>query len=189
MLNPYPGPHADLISQVSLHTWTTLGSRDDNYRLKLREKLKSSLADNNLPEATNILDLNARIEHPTVSISISHSQEGSCYAWIQQPHKIGVDIELSGRITPEIVRRVSTPQEIEGCPDYKLLWPAKEAAFKALSPACEVVSEIDTFNWQQITEWEYFYSVRVAQSDKTIDGSGLVCLIPRHIISFFILKR
>ncbi len=189
MLNPYPGPHAELLSQVSLHTWTTLGSRDENYRLKLREKIKSSLKEKHLPEAHNILDLNTHIKHPTLSISLSHSLEGSCYAWIQQPHRIGVDIELSDRITSDIVRRVSTPEEIQGCPDYKLLWPAKEASFKALSPACNVVSEIDTFNWQQITEWEYFYSVRVAQSDKTIDGSGLVCLVPRHIISFFILRH
>lgn len=189
MLNPYPGPHADLLAQASLHSWTTLGSDTENYRLLLRERIADSLKLSGQPEAENILNLEKRITHPTLNLSLSHSHAASCVGWIPKPHSIGVDIEATDRITKPVVERVSTSAELAACPDFKLLWPAKEAVFKAISPAVEVVSEIELFDWQKIEKGEYFFSARLAKSGKTLDGSGLVRLIPRHLLSFFIFKH
>ncbi len=189
MLNPYPGPHADLLAQVSTHAWTTIGSKTDNYRHLLRQKIANILKRSGQPEAEDILNLQKHLSHPTLNMSLSHSRDASCVAWIPKPYSIGVDIEATERITKDIVQRVSSAQEVQSCPDFKLLWPAKEAVFKAISPAVQVVSEIEIFNWQEIQKEEYFFSARLSQSGKTLDGSGLVCLIPKHLLSFFIFKH
>lgn len=190
MLNPYhPSPHGDLIKNVTLHSFTTIGSTTPNYRLTLRAKIADALKAANLAEAENVTHLEARLTHPTLDISLSHTEDASVFGWIAKPHKIGVDIECTDRLTTPLIERISTENERLGCPDIRFLWPAKEAAFKALSPMCKVISEIETHSWKKINDSEYMFFTRLTHSDQTIDGTGLVCLIPRHLTSFFVLQH
>lgn len=61
--------------------------------------------------------------------SISHTHSEGGFALSQFP--VGFDIEVTSRVTLEIVARVSSNEELLSAPDLSSLWCAKEAAFKA----------------------------------------------------------
>ena len=75
--------------------------------------------------------------------SVSHTTTEGGFALSSCP--IGFDIEITNRVTPEIVARISSPKELASAPDVASLWCAKEAAFKALKTFQQpkIVSQIE----------------------------------------------
>jgi 4'-phosphopantetheinyl transferase len=90
---------------------------------------------------------------PTDS-SISHTQGLGGFAAIlgAENRKIGFDIEVIARVTPQIAGRVrTTADELSLAPSPAHLWVAKEAAFKALKGPQQpkLISEIHIVDWQK----------------------------------------
>lgn len=69
-------------------------------------------------------------KNPGAFSSVSHTLSEGGFALSADP--IGFDIEVTARVTKEIVARISTPEELALAPNFASLWCAKEAAFKAL---------------------------------------------------------
>ena len=77
---------------------------------------------------------------PFSSISHTHTEGG--FAVSKFP--VGFDLEVTSRVTLELVTRISFDEELTQAPDFASLWCAKEAAFKALKhfKQPKVVSQI-----------------------------------------------
>ncbi len=85
------------------------------------------------------------------SISISHAAHFGGWLAIPLPMRVGFDVEENRRITPAIVERMSTKQEIAECPNPNYLWCAKESYFKALAQdQPQAITQLTIGNWQQI---------------------------------------
>lgn len=165
-----------------------LGSQTADHRNMLRSRATSALKTRGLELPTNPADLSRPLQHKHLHMSLSHTVDASVLAWIQKPKKLGVDLELSERIQKAIVERVSTHEEISAAPDFRLLWPAKEAVFKAHSKHLQVVGQVEICNWKALDDSSWQFSARTSPSGEILDGSGLLCLNPRHILSFFVVE-
>jgi hypothetical protein len=112
------------------------GSHSEGYREKIHQELVQRAA-----------------EFSDSSISHAHGLGG--FAGISTPfkdRKIGFDIELVSRVTPELARRISSnPQEAASAPSPAHLWVAKESAFKALNGPLQpqVLSQVGVVGWQK----------------------------------------
>ena len=84
-------------------------------------------------------------KNPGSFSSVSHTALDGGFALSAYP--VGFDIEVTARVTKEIVARISTPDELELAPNFASLWCAKEAAFKALKTfqQPQVVSQIKIY--------------------------------------------
>lgn len=127
------GPNTQCIFKLDPN-WS---SQNSDFRKKIRTDLINELKTNfNLIEFENLEDTNQIPKLKSWSISISHSKSFGAYIAIQiDEHKcsIGIDFEDVNRIKMDILERVSNTEEIELYKNQKELWPAKEAAFKALA--------------------------------------------------------
>ncbi len=92
-----------------------------------REALRSDLF--NQFKDPRLLDLNWLPKGLSKNVSISHSKIWGIYA-VRNVGAVGVDIENSERISKATIQRVSTAAELSKSPDFKFLWPAKEASLK-----------------------------------------------------------
>ena len=82
----------------------------------------------------NFKDLKALPYHPLLSISISHCPSLGMYAWEKKPTYLGIDVEITHRVSLRVAQRVSkNPLEWKRAPSPAFLWTAKEAAYKAYS--------------------------------------------------------
>lgn len=179
-----PRPFDTLYFEVLEH----LGSNEDNHRIQLRQAVATALKTQQLSPPTGLSDLSSPLQHDSFHLSLTHTADISAFAWVPKPGKIGIDIEILERIQPPVIRRVSSPIEIQSAPDMRFLWPAKEAVFKAHSHQLQVVGDIYIDNWKQLSEQMWQFSARRSHTDQILDGSGIVCLTLRHILSFFTFK-
>ncbi len=186
LATPLPPPFADIYFEVL----PGIGSAVDDHRLTLRAHTDMALKKLGHAPGTNITDLTQSVKHTDLNLSFSHTMDASVFAWIEKPQIVGVDIEILERLQPQVVSRVSSPTEISTAPDMRYLWPAKEATFKAHSEHLKVVGEIHIHSWKRLDPslWQFSarYSRSHERSDEILDGLGLVCLSPRHLLSFFV---
>ena len=145
------------IDLLELNLCTEFGAKQSNYRQLIRDDiLRKYLSEFTPKEIQTIQDLDSFPKTEKIFLSISHNQELGGYSVTTVKH--GFDIELKSRISTSIVQRVSTENEFSNSPDLKFIWCAKEAAFKALSPAVSVVSDFEVVDWQSQNEtglWSY----------------------------------
>lgn len=107
-------------------------------RLAIRRSITAALGG-------DVLDLSRRPHVDGWYVSVSHS--GDVGGWVASRTPIGFDVERIARLRPELIARVATPDEIAAAPDPKWLWPAKEAAFKAMDPQPETMPQIQITGW------------------------------------------
>jgi 4'-phosphopantetheinyl transferase len=86
--------------------------------------------------------------------SVSHTQGLGGFAGIvdAENRKVGFDIEVIPRVTPQIAGRVrTTADELSLAPSPAHLWVAKESAFKAMKGPQQpkVISQIHIVDWQK----------------------------------------
>ncbi len=142
------GPIHDLMAQ-----WPDLRGQIDpsfgaNANNEHRHKIRESIARNlNLPIA-EISDLSRPPETASWSISISHCPNLGGWVAIPRPATVGLDIEEKDRLRPEVIRRVSSENELKEAPHPAYLWCAKESHFKAVHANKNL-----TIGAIQISEW------------------------------------
>jgi 4'-phosphopantetheinyl transferase EntD len=159
-------------------------SRYPEYRQLLRQHLFDALSQEGLNPSADLLDTKKRPEHPELNISLSHGPEHSLLAWIPKTHQVGVDIEALDRLSDKIIERVASSAEVAKSPQSSYLWSAKEAAFKALFPAFNVVSSVEIIDWTELSPQRWTFAVALKNNS---NGYGELCLIERHSIAFFTL--
>lgn len=156
----------EFASEMHIH-W---GSKTDGSRHELEQALQTSLKKFN-----------------SALFSISHSLDLGGFVIAKDPRLVGVglDIESCGRITPEVVQRVcKTPEEFQACPDHRLLWACKEAAYKALKGPNQpqVMSQIEIHGWQNASH----FKTCTATVTKSKSLKGLVLIRGEFVISIFV---
>jgi len=123
----------------------------------------------------SMLDTDVLPRAANAEISVSHNRAIGGFASTAPGHRIGFDIELSGRLKAENVRRVCvSDEELARAPGPDLLWSAKEAAFKALGPGRQpaVFSVIEIGGWAKATE-SGIHSCRVDSIDHRAPATAL----------------
>lgn len=124
---------------------STWGSENPNYRAEIRKGILEYLKLNHPNEITqSVWDLDSPPVLPSMFVSISHTN--GMGGFVLSSKSLGFDIEDKSRITQKIIDRVSTEEELKSCPNFELLWPAKEAIFKCST-------EFYTISHIQITQW------------------------------------
>ncbi len=165
----------------------SLNTQIPEYRLILRKKIIGYLNSQGIQnDLTSLLDLNRIPNVPDLSLSLSHSMGGSVFLWGQGTHLLGVDLEGKHRVTQKVIERVSTPLEIQNCPNPFLLFGAKEAGWKALNSALgiKVISELTCTQWQKVdSNW---YSFKLSRAAQIIDGIGFSTQLGGEYLSFYL---
>lgn len=121
--------------------------------------------------------------------SISHTHDLGILAFCSLP--IGIDIEKTERVHVDVVRRISSAEEILNAPSPAALWCAKEASFKALRSFQQpsVVSAISIGNWAKIdSHTETFELLNFSKFSAPLAGHGLVFQLPNHTLGFFVFS-
>lgn len=173
---------------ASLHLFdvANLGSATNDHRLLVRQLLTASLRSRQLEAPEDLLDVSNACAHPSLNISISHTTDASLFGWVNSPSRLGVDVEERSRLKVRTVTRVCSKDELSLAPDPLLLWPAKEAAFKAVSPLATVLSHIEIHSWAPLDKERWSFQARTAQKGEVLDGYGEVRITSRHLLSFFL---
>lgn len=129
-----------------------------DHREQIRDSIRASLGDSGLSKSPpRPLDW---------SVSISHSSVFGGWLAVPRPHRIGFDVELSGRIQPRIIERVCSRQEMAECPNPAFLWCAKESYFKALEhEQPETITQLTVTNWTVLGAGVFTF-----QPEKNISG-------------------
>lgn len=126
-------------------------ARHPGSRAAIRESIKSTFNGWSGDDIETVLDL----EHPprpfARSVSVSHTHDFGGWLAITRPAQIGWDIELKTRIKDHIIERVCAKDELSSVPLKPLLWPAKEAFFKALEDEQpEVIHQVTITDWKAL---------------------------------------
>jgi hypothetical protein len=175
-------PGADLKLCLS----TEWAAEKPNYRVKIREHM----ADVNTQHFSRLqwaqlYDLNQRPRGLNCFVSISHCHSIGGYSISTFPH--GFDIEDLNRISDPIIIRTSTDEERSRTPHIKLLWSAKEAAFKALSEAANLnITDLICQDWQSTANpniWSY--GIRTGKSVTLNRNLGFVMSTPLLLMAAY----
>lgn len=145
------------------------GSDNPDYRNFIRAALQE-------------LNVGAQFQH-----SISHTHELGAIALSSSA--LGIDVELTSRVTEGPVARVCSREEVKAAPSPASLWCAKEAAFKALKSYDQpsVLSKISIGDWQKIdSQTETFRLINASSFNAPPDGRGVIKILSTHTLSFFI---
>jgi phosphopantetheinyl transferase (holo-ACP synthase) len=150
------------------------GSENPNYRTEIRKGILEYLKLHH-PEqvADSIWDLDAPPILKSMFVSISHCNGMGGFVLCSK--SIGFDIEEKSRISEKIIERVSTPEELSSCPDFGLLWPAKEAIFKN-STEFYTISHIQVSNWQLSQNGIYNFTSLSANGSAFLDQDHLYAI-------------
>jgi hypothetical protein len=152
---------------------TELSSNTPDYRNNLRRSLLQQLQRQGYKGLNpTILDLSHPPSAPGWSISLSHCPQACLMAIATKEVLVGVDIEVTQRIQPQIVARVASTEELDHCPDYWRLFTAKEAAWKALNSQypTQLMSHIGTLDWHPINKGLWTFKLQI--DGKNLDGYG-----------------
>lgn len=171
------------------------GSHNPDHRKNIREDILKNYTSRFMSsQREKFLDLKQRPEIPGAFLSISHTADVG--AWIVGPRPVGIDIEQTARLTERLIRRVCRQSEIlsaqENVETWKILWAAKESAYKALSHVSDirVMSEIEIL-WPQkgdLNHGENFY-LSHNQTNKKISCTGFAYLLDFHALSVTVLNH
>lgn len=147
--------------QLYMELFTFSEDSDENKRMMIRQGLLRHLKSKidtaqHFKIENKLLNLNERpqkliIEDNVFYNSISHTQNQGIFVTSNSP--IGIDLEITTRITRKLIERISTFQEIALTPDLEVLWSIKEASFKALPMAqqTKTISSIEIQSLQDIS--------------------------------------
>ncbi len=108
---------------------------------------------------------------------------------VLSPHPIGVDVEVTERVSDKTVARVSSPEELAAAPSAAALWCAKEACFKALRSYDQpsVISKISIGSWENIdSQTETFRLSNYETFNSSSENRGVVKKISTWSLAFFI---
>ncbi len=145
------------------------GSENLNFRSEIRQAILDYLKAHHPGEATDtILDLDAPPILKSMFVSISHCQ--GMGGFVLSSKSLGFDIEDTSRITQKIIDRVSSDDEIKSCPQFELLWPAKEAIFKC-STEFYTISHIQILTWLKSQNNTYSFSSLTVAGWAFLDSS------------------
>ena len=118
--------------------------------------------------------------------SRSHTQGAGVF--VAHFSAVGVDIEVSDRVTPAVVARIASAEELKAAPSPASLWSAKEAAFKALYAFDQppVVSKISIGDWKKIdSRTETFRLINSLEFNAPVNGSGVLLTVSQFTFGFF----
>lgn len=172
-------PLATILSHVGLpdlkidirREWSSTRS---SARQAIREAVSAELLAIGLREdASAVLDL-TKIPRPKLArVSISHCPLAGGFALSRSAKALGLDLEDPLRVRDEVISRISAREEIERAPARKLLWVAKEAAFKALSG-----TENGLISQNFVTDWREFLQGELWNFKVNGDSQGVAILRP-----------
>ena len=204
-------PTEDLVTSIQQHLglpnlWVCLrelgASINENHRRDIRrsliefmtEKLKQREFENvdslseAMSEIVNLSKLELVPHTSFASISISHCPTMGGYVITPAPHCVGFDLELSSRVSPTLVERISSSDEFVESPDNASLWVAKEASFKALlgPHQPQVISHIQICQWQPLETglWGFTFYFSNSQFNTEYHGKGCVASVNGLKLSF-----
>ncbi|MEQ1722040.1 MAG: hypothetical protein ABL930_02620 [Pseudobdellovibrio sp.] len=149
---------------------TDWNSKNTQHRHEIRKCLSTKFSSHFSREQLALLnDLNWLPQASDGFVSISHCRVFGGFAFSK--FKCGFDVEETKRISHEILKRTSDPDELSSTPKTEFLWVAKECGFKALSQVDPelVISDLVCTNWESHFENRVF-SFRL-KSPKTLDFS------------------
>lgn len=121
--------------------------------------------------------------------SVSHCPELGIFVLSKLP--VGVDVEISQRVSEKTIGRMATQEELGHSPTPAALWCAKEAAFKALRPFDQpsVMSRISIGSWHNIdSQTDTFLFKNPQEFSAPTANVGLVWKNASLTVSFFIFK-
>ncbi len=101
---------------------------------------------------------------------------------------IGIDLEVTLRVTEAAVKRISASLERAAAPTAAALWCAKEAAFKALKTFRQppVISSISIGEWQNIDSHTETFSINNFDEFRAPpEGRGLIMEFAPYTLAFF----
>jgi|GEM_PF-2535054 len=181
------------LAEVHLHE--RFSSSQSDHRIFLRESIYENLSAAFSREKRPQILLLDQIPQPDEGyLSIVHCKGIGGYIYASNP--IGIDIELSARISREVIDRVAQPQELNEAPFFQLLWSAKEATFKSLRGTDQppVASEIFIESWREQYDASpeaktYAYTAQRNENSARIDGVGLAGLAEGYTWAVFALSK
>lgn len=145
------------------------------HRLMIRQDIVAQLPGLTPSEKTQLVDLNQRPQSERWSMSVSHTRSHGGWLALRQPMNVGFDMEMRSRVHGQLLGRMATPEERALAPLPALLWPAKEAVFKAIPAACQppVITAIELTAWVALGSDLYQFSANVpgygfATQDETL---------------------
>lgn len=147
---------------------------------------------------------------PLIKASIAHSKFYGIFVCSPKGGDdnqfVGVDLEISNRVTEEIIKRVATPVEVFDAPSAAHLWAAKEASFKSLTNnKTQLISDLLIHSWkpflketlssipkEQIffhpnSSWQYQFEN--IQKNKKYTGKGWVINFADYTLAFCYLDK
>lgn len=136
---------------------TAWGSKNPNHRQEIRNFLAQHFSRHfSREQLAQLSDLSRPPLASDVFVSISHSCFLGGFALSQ--YEIGFDTEETHRISQNLLRRVSTADELQNCPMIESIWVGKEAGFKALSRTDKslVIADLHCCDWESYFENQIF---------------------------------
>lgn len=153
-----------------------------------RRHIRAFIHDN-IHACEEIFNLSEIPSLPRGKISISHSKALGGVFWTGSDRDLGFDVELIARCRPEMMKRVSTAQEMTEAPSMAALWTAKEAAFKAIPRGAQPysVSQIIIGGWEKTTRPDSWrWRISAVPGDTFRDTPGITICQNYHAMSFLV---
>ncbi len=164
------------LPQLDIHIHSDLGSQVNEHSKLIHARL---------------LQEQKRYPHSLVS-SISHAKGLGGFCYVTDPPSatigIGLDIEESARVRPEIIHRVRfNDEEINEMPSAGSLWTAKESAFKSLRGETQplVVTSLQIGNWKKISSHIETFELINKSDFKVLTGLGVILQKNDYQIAIF----
>lgn len=126
-----------------------------------------------LHELISIKDLSQIPQVSFANISIAHCPSAGGYAYTDPEFNLGFDLEETGRVSENLIRRVSDEQEVSLAPDATSLWVAKESAYKSLlgKDQPKVLSAVKIAHWNMVQQI-FTFSFEVQKTSATTEDNS-----------------
>jgi hypothetical protein len=157
-------------------TWS---SNEADSRVKIRHHMADvDTSYFNRFQWAQLYDLNQRPVSDMGFLSISHCHLLGGYSFSTFQH--GFDVEEISRISDPIILRTSSEKERTSAPQIKMLWVAKEAAFKGMresQPA--VITDLNCIQWEPTADPSiYSFQISTAKPITFQRNKGFVMNTP-----------
>ncbi len=114
------------------------------HRIKLRKQIYKQTKNK------SVLDLKQRPSLIDQEISISHCPKIG--GFVISKNKIGLDLEQYQRLSPNLIQRITTNDELKkiGEDQLQIIWTVKESAFKSSGGLAKLMSEVQILNNKEL---------------------------------------
>lgn len=171
------------LTWLAVRTSRTWASSRPGFREAIRRDIAESLGSTEL----SILALDALPVSQLADISVSHNANLGGYALAGKGEPIGFDVERLSRLSRRSSSFASVDgEELAAAPCAELLWPAKEAAFKAMGPALQprLIRQIVIGTWSSRAEGIHSFRVlRHRDGSALCEVSGAACVIGDQVFA------